>query len=142
MRKATIRSLTLFFLSVIVNNLHRGWQSNTPIHPFFIGDTAISIGWYTKMLCEMLSFSLLMLCVCAILKPVEKHFETVQWVGHNALFIFVKVWHRIFWVVVVISGLDIFHFLLSFRQTEWFFLIQNGVFFLMTSYYLYKAYRR
>jgi len=142
MKKDTVRALSFFFLSTIVNNIYRGWQNNKLIKPFLINDIEISVSWYSKMLCDMTSFLLLMLCVCAILKPVEKHFENVQWVGHNALFIFVKVWHRIFWVVVIISALDIAHFLLSFRQTEWFFLIQNGIFFLMTSYYLYKAYKR
>lgn len=144
MKKSVKTTLILFFLSVFVNTIHRAWQSDTTIiHPFiYEKGIAISVAWYTKHICELLSYTLFVLCVCYILKPVEHHLQDVKWVGHNALLVFVKVWHRIFWVVVITSCLDITHYLLSFRQTEWFFLIQNLIFFLMTGYYFFKAYRK
>lgn len=144
MKKSVKTTLILFFLSVFVNTIHRVWQSDTTmLYPFFYKkDIAIPISWYSKHICELLSFTLIMLCVCYILKPVEHHLKEVKWVGHNALLVFVKVWHRIFWVVVIISLLDLLQYIISFRQTEWFFLIQNAIFFLMTGYYLFKAYKK
>jgi len=142
MKKPIAKTLLLFFLSVIINNAHRAWRSAEMIQPFLINDLQISVAWYAKLLCDMISFTLIMMCICFVLQPVESHMKNSEWKGHNAIYIFVKVWHRVFWVVVVISVLDIAHYLLSFRQTEWFFLVQNGIFFIMTSYYLYKAYRK
>lgn len=143
MKKSVKTTLILFFLSVFVNTIHRAFNSQELIYPFiYEKEIPISIAWYTKHICELVSFTLIMLCVCYILKPVEKHLMEVKWVGHNALLVFVKVWHRIFWVVVIISLLDLVHYIISFRQTEWFFLIQNGIFFLMTAYYLFKAYKK
>jgi hypothetical protein len=143
MKKNVRTTLVLFFLSVFVNNFNRVFSSPEIITPFpFDKDVSISVAWYAKHICELLSFSLLMLCVCFILKPVEEHLKTVQWVGHNSLHTFVKVWHRIFWVVFLVSGLDLVHYILAFRHIEWFFLIQNGLFFLLTIFYLFKAYRK
>lgn len=143
MKKSVKTTLILFFLSVFINTLHRAFNSQELIYPFWYEkEIAISVAWHTKHICELLSFTLMMLCVCYVLKPVEHHLQDVKWVGHNALLVFVKVWHRIFWVVVVISLLDLLHYIISFRQTEWFFLIQNGIFFIMTGYYLFKAYKK
>lgn len=143
MKKAVRSTLILFFASIIVNNLHRVFANEQMITPFVLEkEISISVAWYAKHICDLLSFSLLMVCVCSILKPVEKHLRDAKWVGHNSMFIFVRVWHRIFFIVVVVSVLDLIHYFISFRQTDWYFLIQNGFFFIMTSYYLYKAYRK
>lgn len=143
MKKSVRTTLVLFFLSIFINNLNRAFSSAEMINPYPLKtDIAISVAWYAKHICELLSFSLLMLCICFILKPVEEHLKTVQWVGHNSLHTFVKVWHRIFWVVFLVSGLDFIHYILAFRNIEWFFLVQNGFFFLLTTFYLFKAYRK
>lgn len=143
MKKPVTITLTLLFLSAIVNNLNRGIISSEMITPYFFEPAIkISVAWYAKHICELLSFSLIILCVCYVQRTVEQHLSKVSWPGHNTLYVFVKVWHRIFWTIFIISIVDLFHYLISFRQMEWFFLIQNGIFFTMTSYYLYKAYRK
>jgi hypothetical protein len=143
MKKSVKITLILFFLSVFFNTAHRAFTSNEMIHPFIYNkEVAISIAWYSKHICELVSFTLVMSCVCFILKPVERHLQEVKWVGHNSILVFVKVWHRIFTLVVIISLLDILHYVISFRQTEWFFLIQNAIFFILTGYYLFKAYKK
>jgi len=143
MRKSVKTTLILFFLSVFFNTAHRAFSSNQTIHPFFYNkELAISIAWYAKHICELVSFTLIMCCVCFVLKPVEKHLQEAQWIGHNSLLVFVKVWHRIFTLIVIISLLDLLHYVASFRQTEWFFLIQNAIFFILTGYYLFKAYKK
>ena len=143
MKKQVTRTLLLFFISVLVGNLNRAFNSSEMIAPFTVKpDIQISIAWYAKHVCDLLSFSLLMLCVCSILKPVENHLKEASWVGHNAMYVFVRVWHRIFLIVFIVSCLDLVHYIISFRQMEWFFLIQNGLFFIMTSFYLYKAYKK
>jgi len=143
MKKHLRNTLILFFASVLVNNFHRIFSSGDMIYPFPMEpEIKISIAWYAKMVCDLLSATLFTMCICAVLKPVEKHLHEVTWVGHNAMYVFVKVWHRIFFIVAVVNGLDLLHYIISFRQTNWFFLIQNGFFFTMTSYYLYKAYRK
>lgn len=143
MRKSVKITLILFFLSVFFNTAHRAFKSQEMIHPFiYKKEVYISVAWYAKHICELLSFSLIMCCFCYILKPVEKHLQEVKWVGHNSLLVFVKVWHRIFVLVVIISLLDIVHYIASFRQNEWFFLIQNAIFFILTGYYLFKAYKK
>lgn len=143
MKKAVIKSLALFFFSIVCQSIYRGFSSDAMIKPFpWATDTAISIAWYAKDLCDLFSFAALMLCVVYIFKPIEKHLAASQWIGHNAMLVFVKMWHRIFFVVAVTGGLDIIHYLLSFKQTHWFFLVQNAIFFIMTFYYLFKAYRK
>lgn len=143
MKKHLRNSLALFFASVLVTNLHRPFTSGEMIFPFPLEpEIKISIAWYAKMICDLVATMLFTMCICAVLSPVEKHLKEVTWVGHNAMYVFVKVWHRIFFIVAVVNGLDLLHFMISFRQTNWFFLIQNGFFFIMTSYYLYKAYRK
>jgi hypothetical protein len=143
MKKNVYTTLLLLFFSIFVNSLNRAFNSGEIIYPYSLEPTIpISIAWYAKHVCELISFSLLMLCVCFILRPVEKHLSEVKWVGHNAIFVFVKVWHRIFWVIFFTSILDTINYLISFKQAEWFFLIQNGLFLIMTSYYLYKAFRK
>ncbi len=143
MKKQVTKTLVLFFVSVLVNSIDRAFQSEEMIAPFmYADDIKISIAWYAKHICELLSFSILMLCVCSILRPVEKHLNEVKWVGHNAMYVFVKVWHRIFFIVFIVSCLDLVHYIISFRQLHWFFLIQNGFFFIMTSIYLFKAYKK
>lgn len=143
MKKHLRNSLILFFGSVLVNSLHRAFTDSGMIYPFpWEPDISISIAWYAKHISELSSAILFTMCICAVLKPVEKHLNDVSWVGHNAMYVFVKVWHRIFFIVAVVNGLDLLHYLISFRQTNWFFLIQNGFLFLMTAIYLYKAYRK
>jgi hypothetical protein len=141
-RNVTI-SLTLFFLSVFINNFNRAFSSDELINPFiFEKEIEISIAWYSKHICELVSFCLLMLCVCYVLKPVEKHLMEVEWPGHNSILTFVKVWHRIFWVVAVTAILDVVNYFLTYKRCQEFFLLQNAIFLIMTGYYLFKAYKK
>lgn len=143
MKKSVANSLILFFLSIICQSVYRAFPSDEMIRPFMLKpDIEISVAWYAKHLSDLFSFMLLMFCIVSILRPVEKHLQDSRWVGHNAMLTFVKLWHRIFFVVAITGALDIVHYFISFKQTQWFFLAQNGVFFLMTFFYLFKAYRK
>ena len=143
MKKTTYTTLFFFFASVLVNNANRAWSSTELINPFVLErGIEISIAWYAKHIAELSAYILFMLCVVSILRPVENHLQKVQWIGHNYMLTFVSVWHRIFVVTTWIGGLDLFHYLIAFRQWDNFFLIQNLVFFILTSYYLWKAYKQ
>jgi len=143
MKQSVAKSLFLFFLSIICQSVYRAFPSDEMIAPFFLKpEIHISIAWYAKHLSDLFGFSLLMFCVVFILRPVEKHLQNSEWVGHNAMLTFVKLWHRIFFVVAITGLMDIVHYAISFKQTQWFFLVQNAIFFLMTFYYLFKAYRK
>lgn len=143
MKKDVKITLILFALSVFMNNLNRAFTSSEIINPYpLMPDIKISVAWYAKHISELISFSLLMLCVCCILKPVKQHLKSVIWLGHNTLLTFVSVWHRIFMIVFLVSILDLIHYFIAFRRIEWFFLVQNGLFFLLTIFYLFKAFKK
>lgn len=143
MKKYVFLSLSLFFLSAFLNNLYRIFNSDEIIKPFFLKkELEISVAWYAKHVCELLSFSFLMLCICSILKPVRNHLKNSNWLGHNSIYVFTKLWSRLFCTVVWISLFDLLHYIIAFRQLEWFFLIQNALFFLLTSYYIFHAYKK
>lgn len=141
MRK--IWAIILFFLSCFLPQFYRLFNTKPAriLHPFFLKkDITISKAWYIKDICEALSFSFLMLTICFILKAVERHLEEVDWRGSNKMLAFTKTWHRIFYVVFITSIFDLAHYLISFKQTEWFFLILNGFFLFLTAYYIYRLY--
>lgn len=140
MKRYALTSIILLFISVLVGQVDRAYNSVSAIKPFLISDYETTIGWYTDYLCDLCSFSFLMAAVIVILKPISVHFFTEE--IHSWLYGFVKMWHRVFWVIFVTSLLDIVHFIIAARQIEWFFLAQNGIFLLMTGFFIYKLYRR
>lgn len=143
MKNHVIFTLTLFFLSIVLNSVYRAFPSDEIIHPFFLNKSIpISIAWYAKHLSELFSFSMLMWCFCRILTPIEKHLEDSIWIGKNGLYVFVKMWHRVLWVVAITSVFDIVHYVISFRQFQLFFLIQNTIFFVVSIHFIFKAYYR
>lgn len=149
MKKAAFRSVITFFIGCILPQIHRAFaRPIVRINPFHYGvdrdgkELIIFLQWYVKDIGEALSFTAMMMTICFILKPIEKHLKEAKWVGHNSMMIFVKMWYRVFTVVIVISILDLIHYLLSYRHSEWFFLISNGIFLFFTVYYIYKAYRK
>lgn len=130
-------------LSVFTNNIDRLFTSPKPTNPYFFRhDIVTSIGWYWDYLGDLISFSLLMYCVVLVLKPVYIHFRDTPVQAHTGLFIFTKLWHRIFLVIFVTSILDIIHYVLAARQIQQFFLIQNAVYLIMTGYFIFKAYHK
>ena len=100
----------------------------------------ISVAWYAKHLSELFSYSVLMFCFCFILQAVEYQLEKIGGIWLAALYVFVKMWHRLLWVVAVTSVLDIVHYVISFRQFQLFFLIQSFLFLIATIYFIFKAY--
>lgn len=150
MKKYTIRTVATLIVSWVLPHVHRLWN-NMPIEkitPFYFGrgktgkPLEISVQWYVKDIGDLLSFSLLMLTVVMILFPVIKHLKEVKWVGHNQLLIFVTLWHRLFLIVLVSSVFDLIHYLIAFRQVEWYFLILNGGYVVMSIYFIQKLWKR
>lgn len=143
MKRYSIVTIALLFASIFANNFYRIIKSTGIIYPFpYRLDINISLTWYAKLLSDQISFSLIMACVIFILKPIILYIEKSEWIGKNPMLIFAKLWQRIFIVILIVSIADIFHYILAFKQSQIFFLIQNGLFIALTSYYLYKAYRR
>lgn len=140
MKKYAISSVVLLFLSVLAGQFDRAFNSTDAVRPFMLIDAETSLGWYTDYLCDLISFSLLMYAVIVILKPIKLHFLEDE--KRNWLYGFVKMWHRVFWVIFITSLLDIVHFVIAARQFDKFFLIQNGLFLIMTGYFIYKLYRK
>lgn len=139
-RKYIISSISLLMLSVASNNIDRAFNSPVATRPYPLRPVIeTSVGWYWDYLGDLCSFSFLMLAVVLILHPVYYHFKEIQ---HAPLYVFTKMWHRVFWVIFVTSVLDVLHYVLAARQIEQYFLIQNGVFLIMTGYFIYKAYRK
>lgn len=145
MKKYWIISLSLLFLSVITGNLDRFTRLNDGgyIKPFpLMQDEQIHLWWYSKHIAELASFSLLMLMVCYIMKGIEQYFMEKPGESYTGIFIFVKTWHRLFWVIAITSLLDLIHYLLAFKRLEEFFLIQNGLYLMITAFFIYKAFRK
>jgi len=137
-------SIALFCIACFAPQVYRTFNSNpVMIHPFyFMPETAISVAWYLKDIGEMISYSVIMFIVTLVLKPIESHLEDVKWSGHLGLLSFVKLWHRFFFVIFVISVFDLGHYVLAFKQSEVFFLVLNGFFVVLTGRYAYKIYRK
>ena len=143
MKKYILSSIALLMLSVFANNVDRIFYSPAAVHPYPLKPAIVtSVGWYWDYLGDLISFSFLMLAVVLILQPVYYHFRHLSKNSYQHLFVFTKMWHRVFWVIFVTSILDILHYVLAARQFEYFFLVQNAVFLLMTGYFIYKAYRK
>jgi hypothetical protein len=141
-KKTTIRPIVLLLLSVFTGQVDRMFNSPRAINPFPYYNQPTSLGWYTDYLGDLCSFSILMYCVISILSPLAMYFKWKNDFTHHSLFIFSMLWIRLFQVVFITSLLDIVHFVLAARQWELFFLIQNGIYLLMTGYLIYKAYRK
>lgn len=144
MKKQTIISVSLFLLAALLPNVHRMLNNEHiyKFHPFPFSNMEISLQWYVKDLGDLFSYSLVMLLVLFLLRVVEKHLEGEQWKGHDKILSFIKVWERVFNITFIISIFDIAHYLLSFKQTEWLYLVMNGIFWIMTCYYLFKLKKR
>lgn len=144
-RKHIKQSLLLFAMACLLPNLHRGFaifgQNRLTLFPY-AQQEAISVQWYVKMLGGMLSFSCTMFLITTILGPVQRHLQGAKWIGHNSLLAFVVMWRRIFIVVAATSLVDAIHFILAFQRFEWLFLLQNGLFFLLTFIMIYKAFTK
>lgn len=139
----TILSITLLFMSVFANNIDRVFRSDAGINPFPLRpDIRTSVGWYWDYLGDIVSFTFLMGTVVVILEVVYAHFADFRKKGYYALYTFTWMWHRVFWVILLTSVLDLIHYLLAARQIEWFFLGINGVFLVLTAIFIYKAFKR
>jgi hypothetical protein len=149
-KKYVISSISLLMLSVFTNNVDRVFRSNEAVAPFPLYQPTVldkvrgitSVGWYWDYLGDLFSFAFLMLAIVLILQPIYYHFKLLSGNTYSHLYVFTKMWHRVFWVIFVTSVLDIIHYVLAARQFEKFFLIQNGIFLIMTAYFIYKAYRK
>lgn len=142
-RKYVISSISLLMLSVAANNVDRFFYSIKAVKPYPLRKSIeTSVGWYWDYLGDLSSFAFLMLAVVLILQPVYYHFKALSTNTYQHLYVFTKMWHRVFWVIFVTSILDIIHYVLAARQIEQFFLIENGIFLFMTGYFIYKAYRK
>lgn len=150
MKKYTIRTISTLIIGWVLPHIHRLWN-NKPIEkitPFLFGKgkdgkpIKISVEWYVKDIGDLLSFSLLMLTVVMILIPVIDHLKKVQWHGHNQLLIFVTLWYRLFLVILVSSIFDFIHYMVAFRQIEWYFLILNGGYVIMSTYFIQKLWKQ
>ncbi len=150
MKKGSIYIIIIFFVSLLIPQIHRICSNHSIIllHPFPFGfdskglPISISLQWYLKEIGEILGTTGLFLCVCVVLKPVENHLKEVKWIGHNGLLIFVTMWRRIFYIVTAGYVFDLIHYLTSYRHSESFFLITNAVFLFWTGWYIYKAYKK
>lgn len=141
-RKSTILPIVLLFLSVLTGQLDRMFNSTKAINPFPYYGHPTTLGWYTDYLGDLCSFSILMYCVVSILDPLSKYFKSKEDTAHRSLFIFSMLWITLFKVIFITSLLDVLHFVLAARQWDLFFLVQNGVYLLMTGFLIYKAYRK
>lgn len=100
------------------------------------------MAWYADMLGDLVSFTLIMWCVVIILAAVCDHFDDFTKPGYYGLYMFSWMWHRVFWVIAITSMLDIVHYLLAARQWHLFFVLQNGLFLLITAVFIIKALRK
>jgi hypothetical protein len=144
MRKSeALPTVILFILACTVPHLYRVLPTEPVVrHSLFpYSNEVISWPWYSKFLCDKISFFLLMLLIYKVLQPVKNHIQKQQWIGHNRLLIFVQLWVRVFSMIAISAFLDILHFALAFQKWEWYFLAQNILFTVITSYYIYKAFK-
>ena len=141
MKQKLFVSLFLFLSASILPHAHRLWN-NRPIvkfNPFPLSpDTTISHQWYVKDIGDQFGFILLMALVVYVMGIVIEHLKNYDWHGHNFVLEFARVWRRVFYVVLLISIFDLLNYLLSFRQSERIFLIENLLYWLLSGYYLYK----
>ena len=146
MRNTIIKSISLFFISSILPNVHRFLNNEHKmimLKPFYIQvDKGISLAWYLKDIGELISFTLLSWVVCIILKAIEKYLRKERVMEYERMIVFIKLWREIFYVIFISSVLDFGHYMVAFKRAEWFFLIQTFIFFLMSCYYIFKSFYR
>jgi len=139
MKKYAISTFTLLFISFLLPNVYRIYN-NGPIKmikPFLLSSEEISIAWYLKDCGELLSFTSLVLVVCLLLNLIEKKVEE----PYEVVF-FINLWQVVFWVIFYSSILDFTHYIIAFKQIQWFFLIQSGLFLLISCNTICKAYKQ
>jgi hypothetical protein len=141
MKKSAFLSVSLLMLSVFAGQMDRVFVNSQKAISFLLYDGATSLSWYADYLGDLLSFSLFMLCIITVMKPIYVHFERLQDTVHHRLYVFTRLWYRLFNVIFIISVIDVFHFILAARQSEIIFLSQNILFLLLTIGLTYKAYR-
>ena len=142
MKKYVIKSLVFFGVSYFIQYAYKFVEHPVKVNPFPLKpDIAISTDWLAKHYGELVSYSFMMLAICYVLNPIERHFREKR-TSFFALYIFTRMWHRVFWVIFFTSLLDIVNYALSFKRNEYFFLIQNGLFLILTCYFIYKTYKR
>lgn len=143
MKWFVIKTVTLFFLSVFVANAHRVLNASRieMLHPFIARpEIPISRHWYYLFLGDLISYSFVWLWVCFTLNPIQRHLQDIKWAGTNPYLVFVTLWHNIFWVCFFASILDIAHFLIGFKTIDWWFVVQNSVFLIISIYFICKSY--
>lgn len=136
----TILSIVLLMLSVFTNNADLVFYEDGTINPFPFHPGPTSKAWYWDMLFDLVSFSLIMCCIVVVLDVVSIHFTDFKKHGYYELYVFTWMWHRVFWVIAITSALDIIHFMLAARQWEWYFLVQNALFLIISCYFIFKAF--
>ncbi len=142
MKKAAFLSVSLLMLSVFAGQADRVFVNSQKSIGFVLWEKSTALNWYADYLGDLLSFSLFMCCIIAVMNPICKHFEKLQDTIHHRLYIFTKLWYSLFKVIGVISLIDVAHFIIAARQLEIVFLLQNILFLLLTIGLTYKAYRR
>lgn len=142
MKKTAALSTGYLFCSVFAGHVDRVFVKNEKVIKFPFLDSPTTLNWYADYLGDLCSYSLFMLCLITVMKPVYRHFENMQDTVHHRMFIFTRLWHRLFWVITITSFVDVIHFILAARQIEAVFLIQNIAFLLVTVVLIIKAYSR
>lgn len=143
MKRFVIKTVSLFFLSIITANAHRIFNASPIdiIHPFILQKSLpISKHWYYLFLGELISYSCVWLWVCFTLKPIINHLQNIKWNGNNPYLVFLTLWYDIFWVCFYASILDILHYLISFKRIWWWFIIQTTVFLFISIFFICKSY--
>lgn len=139
MKKYAISTFTLLFISFLSPNVYRIYNNSSikMVRPFLLSKEEISIAWYLKDCGELLSFTCLVLVVCLLLNLIEKKVEE----PYEVIF-FINLWQVVFWVIFYSSILDLAHYVMAFKQIQWFFLIQSGLFLLISCNTICKAYKQ
>lgn len=128
---------------MVVANGHRflNGSSLEMILPFIMRPKIeISTQWYYLFLGEQISYSFLWLLVIFVVQPVMHHLEDSNWAGLNPYLVFSKLWYKIFILCFIASVTDTLHFLIFFKRSQAWFLIQTGSFSLLSAYFIFKSY--
>lgn len=142
MKKFVIKTMLFFCASYFIQYVYKFVVNPIMVNPFPLRpDISISTDWMFKYYGELISYSFMMLAICYVLNPIEQHLKE-KMNSYYGLYIFVRMWHRVFWVIFFTSILDIINYALSFKRNEYFFLIQNGLFLILTCYFIYKTYKK
>ncbi len=143
MKKFVQRTIVLFFLAIIVANMHRIFNASKIeyIKPFIAyPNMPISKHWYWLFIGELVSYSFVWLWVCFTLNPVINHLKDINSISTRPYLVFLTLWHNIFWVCFFASVLDTLHYLIGFKMISWWFIVQNSVFLIISSCLICKSY--